>query len=140
MKSAYRGLSLAIAIGVVLQAAFIALGTFTLGKRADDGKVINKDHFDNIGLTLHGIVAIVIAVLAIALLAISFRSGVPDGPKWAGYVFLAVLVQWVLAAISFAVPAVGLLHGINAFVVAAVASMAARRAAAGAPVGRSSVA
>jgi peptidoglycan biosynthesis protein MviN/MurJ (putative lipid II flippase) len=133
-------LGLAIAVGVVLQAAFIALGTFALSKDADDGKAIDKDHFDNIGLTLHGIFAIVVAVLAIALLAISFSSGVPEGPKWAGYVFLAVLVQWVLAAISFAVPAVGLLHGINAFVVAALASMAARKATVGAPVGRSSVA
>jgi hypothetical protein len=139
MKAAYRGLGFAIAIGVVLQTAFIALGTFTLSKDADDGKVINKDHFDNIGLTLHGIFAIVVAVLAIALLAVSFSSGVPQGPKWAGYVLLAVVVQWVLAFISFGVPAIGLLHGINAFVVAALASIAARKASVGAPVGRSSV-
>ena len=48
----------------------------------------------------------------------TLNRGTEHGARSTAYVFLAVLVQWVLAAISFAVPAVGLLHGMNAFAVA----------------------
>jgi hypothetical protein len=133
MKQAYRGLAFAVAIGVVLQAAFIALGTFALGKKIDDGKVVNKDNVDNIGFTLHGIFAIVVLLCAIILFAVSFGAHLPEGTKWAGFVLLAVVVQWVLAFVSFGVAAVGLLHGANAFVVMALAGMTGRRAAEAAP-------
>ncbi|HEY4568779.1 MAG TPA: hypothetical protein VIH10_04915, partial [Kribbella sp.] len=49
--------------------------------------------------------------------------------KWALYVVGLVVLQIVLAFLSFAAPAVGALHGLNAFALAAVAVMASRRAA-----------
>jgi hypothetical protein len=128
MKAAYRGFAFAVAVGVVLQAAWIALGTFALGKYVDDGHTIDKNWDGNTGLILHGIFAIVVALCAIILFGLSFGARVPEGRKWAGYVLIAVVVQWVLAFISFGVPAIGILHGANAFVIAALAGIAGRRA------------
>jgi hypothetical protein len=53
--------------------------------------------------------------------------------KWAGFTFLAIVVQVVLAFISFGVPVIGVLHGLNAFVVLALALYAGRRIAVGQP-------
>jgi hypothetical protein len=51
--------------------------------------------------------------------------------KWAGFTFLAIVVQVVLAFVSFGVPIIGVLHGINAFVVLGLAIYAARQVAGG---------
>jgi hypothetical protein len=140
MKAAYRGLAFAVAIGVVLQAAFIAFGTFQITKRIDDHKGFDKD-YSNPGLGLHFIFAVVVLLLAIILFAVSFGAHVPEGTKWAGFVLLAVVVQWVLAAISSGVAVVGLLHGANAFVIIALAGITGRRAAEATPArARSTVA
>src|SRR4051812_9348355 len=143
MKAAYRGFAFAVAIGVVLQAAWIALGTFSLGKYVDDGHTVDKNWDGNAGLFLHGIFAILVLLCALILFGLSFGAHVPEGTKWAGYVLIAVIVQWVLAFISFGVPAVGILHGANAFVVIALAGITGRKAGAAAsasPFGRSTVA
>jgi hypothetical protein len=75
----------------------------------------------------------IIPLLALVLLIVSFFAKVPGGIRWALYVVGLVALQITLAFVSFGAPVVGLLHGLNAFALAAVASMAARRAAA-APV------
>jgi hypothetical protein len=124
---AYKGLAHAIAACVVLQAAWIAAGTFTLGKAADDGKTITEDNFRSWGMNLHSIFAILIPILAIALLITAFVIKRPGAPKWAGLVFGDVVLQWVLAIIAFGVPAIGVLHGVNAFVMIGLAEMAARQ-------------
>jgi hypothetical protein len=124
---AYKGLAHAIAACVVLQAAWIAAGMFTLGKAADDGKTITEDNFRSWGMNLHSIFAILIPILAIALLITAFVIKRPGAPKWAGLVFGDVVLQWVLAIIAFGVPAIGVLHGVNAFVMIGLAEMAARQ-------------
>ncbi len=130
MKQAYRGLAFAISIGVVLQAAFIAFGTFAVLHSVDDGKVYNKNTDENAGQVLHSIFGTaVIPILVLILFGISFAARIPGGTKWAGFVLLAVIAQVVLGILSFGLPAVGLLHGINAFAVAALAGIAGRRAA-----------
>ncbi len=58
---------------------------------------------------------------------VSFFTKVDGGVKWAGYVLLVVVLQWVLAIVAFAVPVVGALHALNAMAVAGLASIAARR-------------
>jgi hypothetical protein len=123
---AYKGLAHAIAACVVLQAAWIAVGTFTVGKQTDDGKTVTEDNFGNWGMNLHSIFAIIIPVLAIALLVTAFVIKRPGAPKWAGLVFGDVVLQWVLAIIAFGVPAIGALHGVNAFVMIVLAEKAAR--------------
>ena len=133
MRSVYRALAGLIAIGVLVQAGAIALAWFTVLKDVDDGAVFTKDSDPNVGHMIHTIVGSgVIPLLAILLLVVSFFAKVESGVRWALYVFGLVALQFGLAALSFGIAAIGALHGLNAFALLAVASMAARRAA-GAP-------
>ena len=133
MRATYRVLAGLVAVCVVLQAMFIALGWFTAIKDMDNGLVIDKNYDGNIGHTLHGQFGMtVIPLVALLLLIVSFFAHVPGGIKWALYVVGLVVLQITLAFLSFGAPVLGLLHGLNAFALAAVASLAARRAS-GAP-------
>jgi hypothetical protein len=128
MKATYIWLSRLIAIGVVLQAMFIAFGMFDIIKAADDGKVYTSTT-ETAGQSLHSIFgSIIIPLLALGLLIISFFARIPGGVKWAAITFGLVVLQFALAAVSFSVPFIGLLHGLNAFAMAAVAGIAGRRA------------
>jgi hypothetical protein len=134
MRATYRVLAGLVAIGVVLQAMFIALAWFTAIKDLDDGLVIDKNYDGNTGHMLHGQFGMmIIPLLALVLLIVSFFAKVPGGVKWALIVFGVVVLQIALAFLSFGVPGVGALHGINAIALLSVAVMAARRAAVPAP-------
>ena len=135
MRSAYRVIARLVALGVVLQASFVALGWFLTLNDIDGGQVVDKAFMEdegwNIGLTLHSIVGLmVMPLLALILLIVSFFAKIPGGVKWAGFVVLAVAAQIVLALVSFSAPVVGALHGINAFLVLGAAEFAARQASA----------
>jgi hypothetical protein len=133
MKSAYRALCHLVSLGVVLQAAFIALGTFGIFHDADNGGVFDKNNL-NFGQTAHSITgSILIPLAALALLIVSFFAKLPGGVKWAAIVFGLVVLQILLAYTSYSAPIVGLLHGLNAFAVAGIAETAARRVGAAAP-------
>jgi hypothetical protein len=130
MRSVYRVLAGLVAIGVLVQAMSVALGWFTAIKDMDDGQVIDKNSDLNFGQSLHGTVGmLVIPILALLLLIVSFFAHVDGGIKWALFVVGLVVLQIVLAFVSFGAPIVGALHGLNAFALLGVASMAARRAA-----------
>ena len=134
MRATYRVLAGLVAVGVVLQAMFIAWGFFAVGKDVDGGAVFDKNSSDPVGLALHGIVgSSVIPLIALLLLIVSFFAKVDGGVKWALYVFGLVVLQIALAFASFAAPIVGALHGANALALMAVAGIASRRAA-GVPV------
>jgi hypothetical protein len=108
----------------------IGLAWFTALKDVDDGLVIDKNYDGNFGHQLHGIVGtMVIPILAILLLIVSFFARVNGGVKWALIVFGLVALQIALAFVSFSVPVIGALHAANAVALAAVAGLAARRAA-----------
>lgn len=127
MRATYVWLSRLIALGVVLQAAFIAFGTFDILNAADDGRAYTGDF--NSGQVLHSVFGtIVIPLLAIIMLIVSFFARIPGGVKYAGIVFGLVVLQFLLAVIAFPVPVLGILHGINAFALAAVAGLAGRKA------------
>jgi len=136
MRGAYRVLALAIPVLVALQAAFIAVSAFGIFKWVDDGNSLTKsvlagdgDWGGAIGALLHGVVGtIVIPLIALALLVVSFFAKIPGGAKWAGIVLAVTVLQVVLAVVAFAVPAVGALHGLNAFALFGVAMTAAQRA------------
>jgi hypothetical protein len=128
MRATYLWLSRLIAIGVVLQAAFIAFGTFDILKSADDGKALTADSDYNVGQSLHSIFGnIVIPLLALVLLIVSFFMHSPTAVKLGAAVFGLVVLQVLLAVISFPVPVLGILHGLNAFALAAVAGVAGSR-------------
>jgi hypothetical protein len=134
MRSAYRTVAQLIALGVVLQAAFVALGWFIILNDVDGGQVVDKAYLEdgdgwNIGHILHGVVGLmVMPILGLLLLIFSFFAKIPGGVKWAGLTLLAIVVQVALALIGFEAPALGALHGINAFIVLGLASMAIRSA------------
>jgi hypothetical protein len=129
MRATYRVLALLIAVGVVLQAAFIAAAWFQVLNELDSGTVVDKNYEGNWAHAAHGETGMmVIPVLAIALLILSFFARIPGGVKWAGITIGVLALQILLAFLSFAAPVVGILHGLNAFALAAVASIAARKA------------
>lgn len=129
MRSTYRVLALLICLGVVLQAAAIAFGWFDVIADSEKADVVLNDDYDgNAGHMMHGIVGMnVIPLLGLVLLLVSFLTKVPGASKWAGYVFGSIVFQVVIAIMSFSTPVLGLLHGINAFVLFGLALMAARR-------------
>lgn len=129
MRAAYRVLASLVAVGVVLQAMFIALGGFGVIKDVDGGAVFDKNSDLNAGQTLHGTFGMmVIPIIALLLLIVSFFAKVDGGIKWALYVVGLVVLQIAFAFLSFSAPVVGLLHGLNAFGLLGIASMASRRA------------
>jgi hypothetical protein len=128
MKSTYRVLALLIAVGVLVQAMAIALAWFTVMKDVDGGAVYDKNTDYNFGQIVHSTVGImVIPLLALALLIVSFFAGVAGGVKWAAVVFGLVVLQILLAIVSFGAPVVGALHGANALALMAVAGIAGSR-------------
>lgn len=128
---AYRVIALVIAAGVLLQAAFIAFAWFEVINAVDSGTTINEDYEGNAGHAGHGIVGMmVMPVLGLVLLITSFFTKTAGATKRAAMVLGAIVLQVVLAFISFGLPAIGFLHGINAFVVLGAAVYASRLAAA----------
>jgi Family of unknown function (DUF6220) len=129
MRATYRVLALLIAVGVVVQAAFIAVAWFQVLHDSDSGAVFDKNSEPNWAYTGHSVVGtLVIPIIALVLLILSFFARIPGGVKWAAITFGVVLLQIVFAFIGFAAPVAGALHGINAFALAGVASVAARKA------------
>ena len=136
MKTAYRVLAYLIALEVVIQAASIAFAMFGLDKWIDGGGVLDKATVEShsasfsgiIGFVIHGINGqYVVPVIAILLLVVSFFANVPRGVIWAGLVFVLVVVQVFLGIFGRGIPELGLLHGLNALLLFAVADIAARR-------------
>ena len=126
MKVAYQWLARLIALGVLLQVAFITFGTFDTINTARDGRAFTGERDDyNTGQMLHALFGeTVIPLLALLLLIVSFFAKVPRGVPLALGVFGLVVLQFLLALVSFEAPVVGLLHGINAFAIAGVAGLA----------------
>jgi hypothetical protein len=116
----YLVLNRLIALAVLLQAAFIAFGTFTILNDADDGKHIDGSDDYNTGQALHSIGAMVLSLLVIIALIVALVK-FKAARKHAGLLFGVVLLQWVFAMISFEAPIAGLLHGANAIVILVVA-------------------
>jgi hypothetical protein len=127
MRATYRVLAMLIALGVVLQAAFIAWGLFSIHRNADDGQTFSNTD-PGAGITAHGVLGNIIPLIALILLIVSFFARVPGGVKWAAITFGVAVLQVALAYISYGVPFLGVLHGLNAFALAAVASVAMRKA------------
>ena len=135
MRTAYRVLALLIPVLVALQAALIAFGQFGIESWVSDDNSYTAraqesgDATGAVGITLHGILGnSVIPLVALLLLGVAFFAHVPGGRKWAAFVLLDVVVQILLAVLAYKVPALGLLHGVNALLLFGLAMMAAQRA------------
>jgi hypothetical protein len=137
MRTTYRVLAYLVALGVVVQAAAIAFAYFGLGKWIEDGGVLDKAtiesqsaEFDGVlGFAVHGIAGqMVIPVIALLLLIVSFFARIPGGILWAGIVVVDTAVQVLLGMFGHGIAGIGLLHGLNALILFAVAAIAAQRA------------
>ncbi len=137
MKVAYRVLAGLVQVIVVLQAAFIAYGLFGLGHWVDQGNDLTKGAMESdtskitggTGLEAHGLGAIAIVLVALALLVVAFFAKIDGGVRWAALIVGDVVLQWVLAFAGFGVPIIGALHGLNAFVLFMLGFMASQAAA-----------
>ena len=138
MKSTYRALAYLVLILVIVQAADLAFGFFGVGAWVENGNHLTKSALEDnssgitgeAGLALHSIIGqFLIPLVALVLLAISFLARIESGRKWAAFIFGDVVAQVVLAFISFGVPVIGVLHGVNAFLLAWLAMLAAGAAA-----------
>ena len=136
MRRTYHVLAHLIAGLVVVQAMMMATAVAGLSHWIDDGATVNKHVIDkhpnftgSFGFPVHAINGeMLIPLIAIALLVVSFFAKVPSGTRWALYVFGVIVIQVVLGVSAGDVPLLGLLHGLNAFILFAVALLAGRRA------------
>jgi hypothetical protein len=137
MRATYRVLGYLIAIEVVIQAAAIAYAMFGVSKFVEDGGTVDQAMvesdemaFDEIvGFIVHGINGMnVIPLLAILMLIVSFFAKVPNGVVLALVVVLVTAIQVLLGIFGHDITFLGVLHGLNAFILAGVASAAAARA------------
>ncbi len=127
MRAAYRVLATLVMAGVGLQVALIAYGAFGTAHDAEDGVAVDGA-YSNTGIDMHRIVGSAIGLVVLLLLIVSFFTKVERGRTLAAVLVGLVVVQFVLATVSFGVPLIGALHGLNALAIAAIASTAARRA------------
>jgi hypothetical protein len=130
MKAAYRVLATLVALGIFVQAAAIAYAWFEVINRVEGGETVTSDSAFNAGHLIHGQVGMmVIPIIALALLVVSFFAKIPGGVKRAGLVLGLVVLQVLLAFVSFGAPVVGALHGANALAILGAAIATARLAA-----------
>jgi hypothetical protein len=138
MRNAYRIIAIIIAIEVVIQAMAMVFAISGLEIWVDDGNTFDKATAEDdsvtftgvAGFIIHGINGmILIPLLGLILLIVSFFAKVPGGVKWAAIVFGAIVLQVFLGIFGHESAYVGMLHGLNAFIVLGSAGMAARMAA-----------
>lgn len=135
---AYRFFAYFIAVQVAIQASLIAFALTGLSKWVKGGRTLNKTAFEDpgsldftgaLGLPLHSVNGLLIAVLALVLLIVSFFAKVAEGTKWASIVLLLVIVQVALGMASRGgMVLMAPLHALNAFGVLFMAIHAARQA------------
>ena len=137
MRNAYRILATIIAVEVVIQAMAMVFAVAGERKYIDDGGVIDKAAIESedldftgvVGFIVHGINGMmIIPLLGLALLVISFFAKVQGGVKWAAIILALIVVQVFAGIFGPDAPYIGLIHGLNAFVLLAAAGTAARAA------------
>jgi hypothetical protein len=131
MRTAYRVFAYLLALSVAVQASLIAFGTFALENNIDNGPVTDGD---TTGVTLHQSFAYVVLLCAVALLAVSFGAKVKRGVLWAAIPLVLIAAQFFLAYAAYSTAIIGVLHGLNALAIFAVALLAGRRVPKTAPV------
>ena len=137
MRLVYRVLAYLIAAEVAVQAAAIVFATFGLFSWVDGGGVLDKAAVESETLEFEGIVGymihgmnglMVIPLLGLVLLIVSPFAKVPGGVRWAAAVLGLIVVQVLLGMFAHELTSLGILHGLNAFLLFSAAFMAAHRA------------
>jgi len=141
MRSTYKYLAFAICLLVVAQAAFIVYANAGLFHWiSEDGGVVDKALIDDEsssfpglgGFMAHGMNGMMlIPLVSLALLVVSFFTKVKGAVAHGAAILGLVVLQVVLGMAAHGVPAIGPLHGINAFLILGAAAHAARLMSAG---------
>lgn len=136
MRAVYLWLARIITLLVVIQAMTIAWAYFGLNQYLlDDGGTLDKAALESetldfpgaAGLDLHSIAGErVLPVLALLLVIVAFFAKVPKGVVIALVIFGLVILQVVVSKIGNA--ELGLIHGLNAFLIFGAAMAAAMKA------------
>jgi hypothetical protein len=145
MRRTYQVIAYLIALEVAVQASLIAFAVFGLGKWMEDGNTLTPDMVGEnaanpadftgaAGFGFHALNGYLISLVALALLIVSAFAKVTRGIALAGVVLGLVILQIALGTIGANLPAVGLLHGLNALAVFVAALHAGRRAGSGSAV------
>jgi hypothetical protein len=136
MRIAYKVLAYLVAAEVAIQAMVAVWAIAGLGKWVEGGGVLDKAVMESegtpfpevFGFIVHGINGtFVIPGIALLLVIASFFTKVRGAIKWAVIVFVLVVVQGQLGFLGHEIPAVGLLHGLNALLLFGTAVYAGRR-------------
>jgi len=137
MRPAYRVLAYLIAAEVAIQAAVIVFAMFGLVSWVDDGGVLDKAAVESESLEFEGVVGfmlhamnglMVIPLLGLLLLVVSPFARIPGGVKWAAAVLGLIVAQVLLGLFAHEITSLGMLHGLNAFLLFGAALMAGHRA------------
>ena len=140
MRKTYRILADIIAIEVVIQAMVIVFAVAGLFKWINDGATLDKAVIDSweddpptwtgsIGHFIHVMNGtFLIPLLGIALLIVSFFAAVNGGVKWALIILASIVVQVLAGTLAEDSPYLGLVHGLNAFILFGAALTAAKAA------------
>jgi len=140
MRKAYRILADIIAIEVVIQAMMMVFAIAGLFKWIDDGATLDSGVVKSweedpptftgaIGHFIHLMNGqFLIPVIGLALLIVAFFAKVAGGVKWAAIIFASIVVQVMAGLMAESAPWLGLVHGLNAFVLFSAAILAARAA------------
>ena len=144
MRKTYLILARFIAILVVVQAMAIVLTVAGLFHWIDGGATLDKSVIDgweseppdfvgSIGGLFHFFLVgtVLIPLSGLILLIVSFFAKIPRGVPFAAGIVVSIVVQYFSAVIADSAPYVGLIHGLNAFILfslALAAAMAAKSA------------
>ncbi len=137
MHAAYKGLAHTIAGLVAFQAAVMVFAISGLYVWVQEGNTLQGADMGSdggleftgvVGFMLHGMVGMMlIPLVALVLLVLSPFAKVPGGVVWAAALLALVVLQVALGLFGHSTPYAGLLHGLNAMVLFAVALQAGRR-------------
>lgn len=137
MRVVYRVLAFIIAVEVAIQAAVMVFAIAGLGIWVQDGGVLDKATMESeepafpegIGFFLHAMNGMyLIPLLALLLLIASFFAKVHRGVAYALLVLGLVVLQIFLGIFGHEAAFFGLLHGLNALLLFAIAFRAGIRA------------
>jgi hypothetical protein len=140
MRKTYRIVADIIAIDVVIQSMAMVFSISGLFKWIDDGNTLDKSVIESweddpptwtgsIGHFIHFMNGtFLFPLLGLILLIVAFFAAVNGGVKWALIILASIVVQILAGQFSGESPYLGLVHGLNAFILFGAALMAARSA------------
>lgn len=123
---AFRWLSAILFVAVVVQVALAAFGAFDAVHKADHVS-ISKKTIEN-SFTAHAVLgSLIVLVMLILLIIAAAGRAAPAHTKLVAVILGLGVLQAVLGAVSSSVPAVGLLHGLNALAIFSATGILAHR-------------